>query len=465
MIINGDSTEELKHFPENHFDALVTDPPSGIGFMGKAWDTFSSRDSFIAGLQDIFQECLRTMKPGAHGLVWALPRTSHWTATALENAGFEVRDVIVHCYSTGFPKSLNVGKSIDKLLGAERTITIGPSYKVPNAKAVNPHFVATAEYWHAGLPAQIDYAPTAPATEESAKWEGWGSALKPASEHWILIRKPLSESSIARNVLKWGTGAINIEGSRIGTDPIFITKSGGKGDNFFHGGFDPEGKWEGAQRTGRFPANFILSHNPDCEEIGTREDKLDAGVGESLSKRNQVFSGIGYRKHSPTSTTIPIFKCSPGCQVAELDRQSGKSKSTINPGDGHLLDTNNQGWGFKSMPGGFTDSGGASRFFYCAKASKSDKNQGLESVKQGNIHNTVKPTTLMQYLIKLVCPPGSQYLVLDPFMGSGSTGVACVKSERGFVGIERESEYYQIAEARLAHAQKQKEGEQNKLWE
>lgn len=396
MLINADCSEYLKTLEENSIDSLVTDPPAGISFMGKEWD---KGDNFVESMTEIYKECLRVLKPGAHGLVWAIPRTSHWTATALEQAGFEIRDVVTHIFGTGFPKSLDVSKAIDKMMGAEREAS--------------------------------------PASPEAKRWSGFGTALKPASEHWILVRKRLSESTVAKNVLKHGTGALNIDASRISVsenDPNHrsIENKTILGTTF--GSKDiiksvSTGKSQlGTQ--GRFPANLVLSHNEDCDE-----------------------------------------QCTEFCPVKMLDEQSGVSKSVGGTGKATLnykLSQNKTGQRYFN----FGDIGGASRFFYCAKASKRDRNEGLDGMpsyrsqsdfrKDGfggnrsdpdnytftkNIHPTVKNTKLMEYLIRLITPPSG--VVLDPFMGSGSTGVAAKRLGFGFVGIEKDPEYFEIAKVRI----------------
>ena len=200
-------------------DALVCDPPSSIGFMGQHWDSNKGgREKWIAWLAVVMAEALRMLKPGAHGLVWALPRRSHWTALALENAGFEIRDIVYHIYAEGFPKNLDVSKKIDKQLGAERKIigvkvnTYDGSVRDP-AKHSNPAADSSFGQW--GLTKTPHGLPlTEPATPEAKQWSGWGTALKPAVEHWLLVRKPLLEKDVARNVMKIGTGAINIDASR-----------------------------------------------------------------------------------------------------------------------------------------------------------------------------------------------------------------------------------------------------------
>lgn len=368
--------------------------------MGKAWDEDKGgRKQWVAWMTEVMAECLRVLKPGAHGLVWAIPRTSHWTATALEDAGFEIRDVVTHLFGSGFPKSMDISKAIDKQAGAEREV-IGPSAR---------HGGGTNLVYGEGMGDGEKTFITAPSTDGAKQWQGWGTALKPASEHWILVRKPTSEKTVAANVLKHGVGGINVDASRIGYgaagpdrpfDQVVNTSASHWGNS----------SAEGLQKyatNGRFPANLVLSHNPNCEE-----------------------------------------SCTPGCTVAALDEQSGVLKSGAHK-DTHsrtsLGGNKNTHGEMKGVTGPLveTSSGGASRFFYCAKASKKDK--GTD-----NTHPTVKSSSLMTYLIKLITPP--EGIVLDPFAGSGSTGVAAVKAGFAFIGIEKETEYYEIANKRIEAA-------------
>jgi DNA modification methylase len=402
MIVQDDCLITLKALADNSLDSLVTDPPAGIGFMGKDWDKDKGgRDAWVSWMTEVMAECLRVLKPGAHGLVWALPRTSHWTATALENAGFEVRDVITHLFGTGFPKSLDISKAIDKAAGAGRSI-IGLN---PYANKGSPVSKQSVEFMK-GTEERNQYI-TAPTTDAAKQWQGWGTALKPASEHWILVRKPLAEKTVAGNVLKHGTGGINIDGCRIaGAIPQVPQRDMTTihGNQFGNG--DGKGRnGEMSRSDGRFPSNLVLSHNEDCDE-----------------------------------------ECTDGCAVAELDGQSGVtvSHTHVRKPKGTENRTNPSGWKESNRTTGLsvgpTDSGGASRFFYCAKASKSDRGEG-------NVHPTVKSTKLMSYLIKLITPPGGT--VLDPFAGSGSTGVAALSQGFGFLGIESDAEYCEIARKRL----------------
>lgn len=419
-IYNKDSAKWLKKLPDNSVDSLVTDPPAGIAFMGKEWDDFNeiketksqvvhgmnagvsfsksvkNRQSFIDVMTTIFTECLRVLKPGGHGLVWALPRTSHWTATALENAGFEVRDIITHVFGSGFPKSHNIEKASDGYCGI-----------------------------------------------------GQGTALKPASEHWILVRKPLEESTVAKQVLKTGTGGINIDACRIGCETITINGQGN--DNLFHGDFS--GKIDNNIRQGRFPANFVMSCS--CETDGYIEEKVSTHANGSGCTGDKGIYGHFDNIDGGNERTIKTQVHQPGCVCYELDKQSGMSKSAkagvhtrkkpmnrwncIGKWDGrHTLCKNVKSEGIE-----YGGEGGASRFFYCAKISTKERNVG----KCKNNHPTVKPMKLMTYLIKLITPPGGT--VLDPFMGSGSTMLACKSAGFSGIGIEKEKDYVKIAKLRL----------------
>lgn len=456
-LLKGDCLEVLKTLPDNSVDSLVTDPPAGIGFMGKEWDHHKGgRKEWIAWMTEVMTECLRVMKPGAHGLVWAIPRTSHWTGAALEDAGFEVRDVVTHLFGSGFPKSMDISKAIDKAAGAEREV-LGLKLFADGQTYNGGELSGRAGMMSEGKP-RGPALETAPATDDAKQWQGWGTALKPASEHWILVRKPCSEKTVAANVLKWGCGGINIDACRIphagAEDKAAAAAASQRSCRDQNEGRSAYGQFnDGAGSipgfmakldAGRFPANLVLSHNPDCEDD----------------------------------------QCVLGCAAAMLDAQSGRTKSTAamrgtvgrhdagSPGTERRKE-------YSNSVRGHEDSGGASRFFYCAKTSTSERNAGLEgmpdtegrrnfssgmeyklqangtrtSIEQHpvkNHHPTVKPQKLMRYLCRLITPPKGT--VLDPFMGSGSTGVAAKAEGFDFIGIEREAEYIAIAERRIANA-------------
>lgn len=447
QTFNGDSLVILKTIPSNSVDSLVTDPPAGIGLLGLDWDKDKGgRLSWIRWMSDIMTECHRILKPGAHGFVWAIPRTSHWTASALEDAGFQVKDVITHLFGSGFPKSVALDKAIDRakytntddLFRAtawirSRRDELGLTNKqldeIAGVKGGACHWTAlppngqphipTKERWEklepilAPIPEwftqmikpshalgdnwfkrsvvgeytkdaggvggfsfkNTHHLKTEAVSEQSVKWQGWGTALKPASEHWILVQKPISEHNLAANVLKYQVGGINIDGSRI---PVAGKIPSTSNLNFKDGGFI----WEAQERSktsiytqhpdGRFPSNILVtrSNEADCPA------KLMNDQSEREVEVSQYFKN--FKPEAP--------------------------------------------------------------FYYCKKPDPSEKNEF-------NTHPTVKPIRLMRYLAKMITPP--EGLVLDPFMGSGTTGVAALYEKFQFIGIEKDENYFEIANRRL----------------
>ncbi len=447
----GDSAIVLKALPDACVDAIVTDPPAGIEFMSNEWDTFkrgrgdNARDTFVAAMTPIFADALRVLKPGAHALVWALPRTSHWTATALEDAGFQVRDVVTHHFGTGFTKSLDVAKAIDRQRSDRSDVL----------------------------------EVTLPARDEAREWQGLGTALKPATEHWILARRPLVGTVVA-NVLEHGTGALNIDGCRVrapGGSPAADRRAtaartgnvpGAKGkkaaESNAEGKIQQRSNFEAytAERAGealgRWPANLVLSHAPECVPLGTAEVRGSNFAGHPGGRIQSVY-GQHHRVRPPAGYAdedgferIEAWDCAPGCPVAEIDAQSGAGTSR----KGKLREgKNGNGWGMTSTGSEYSDRGGASRFFptfrYQGKASTRERVEGLPPGAK-NRHPTVKSIELMRWLCRLITPSGG--LVLDPFNGSGSTGVAALAEGFRYIGIEREAEYRDVAVARIAHAEK-----------
>ena len=420
-LIQGDCIDKLKELKDNSIDSVVTDPPYEIGFMGKGWD-----DSGIANNPELWKEVLRVLKPGGHLLSFSHSRTYHRQAVAVEDAGFEIRDQIMWIYGSGFPKSHNIGKSVDKILGNDREVVGTKIHSQKGVKVAEERTTIGAGAF--GEPREADI------TKGNSPYEGWGTALKPAHEPIVMARKPLSEKTIAKNVLEHGTGGINIDGCRVGTDDTRSKASmTALGQN---SGWNKHSNKEviAGSESGRFPANIIFD-----EEAGKILDE-QSGITKGSGKQTITKAGIGAgllgqydgRKTMPTAKDI------------EMVRNIG-------------------------------DTGGASRFFYCPKASKKDRDEGMEhlqskSIKgrdegqdktsiayksrpteRKNIHPTVKPTDLMAYLVRMVTPKGGT--VLDPFMGSGSTGKASVREGFNFVGIEREDEYMEIAKTRIEHEQ------------
>ena len=383
LVFGGDCAEVMPHLPAESIHALVTDPPAGITFMGMDWDRDKGgRDKWVTWLTGVMREAYRLLKPGAHGLVWALPRTSHWTATALEDAGFEIRDCITHLFGSGFPKGQNIGKAFDRAAGA-----------ITNSRAAYD-------------------AP--PVTPEAVRWHGWNTTLKPAAEHWWLVRKPFTGTVIA-NLAEHGVGALNIDACRIGGGVPRPTNRpvDGPDRNAIYGrglgGSEPT-----TTTKGRWPTNALFTHSPGCDPEGA---------------------------------------CVDGCPVAELDAQSGWSRS---PGSttrgaggrraGRYGPTGAQGR--VTAPG---DDGGASRFFpvfrYTPKAPPSER------PRAGSVfHPTVKPLALMEWLIRLITPEGGT--VLDPFGGSGATLEAALRAPGGYqaVVIEAEPAYLPLIRQRVERA-------------
>jgi site-specific DNA-methyltransferase (adenine-specific) len=476
VVYNGDCLEVLRGLEDNSVDSIVTDPPYGLsntdpdhvveaiskwaagerdftpagkGFMGKAWDAFVPPPA-------VWDECFRVLKPGGHMLVFAGSRTQDLMGLSVRMAGFEIRDGIAWIYGSGFPKSMDISKAIDKAAGAKREVVgvskgVGVDAKDNQFGGINRGAVGIKQV-------SVDIPITAPATDEAKHWEGWGTALKPALEPIVVARKPVSEKTVAANVLKWGVGGINIDGTRVGNEEVTI--------NTFDNGAKPWGDavgepYTGRKSVGRWPANVMFTHAEDCVEVGS--------VVETISNHNApqgTFAGGEPERGSDTSeyrdyeVSTAVFECVDGCPVKEVNRQSGVSKSKA--GKMAIPDIRSGKYGSEygareDIDGtvrGFNDAGGASRFFYVAKASKKDRNEGLVD---HNAHPTVKPTSLMRELVRLVTPRGG--VVLDPFTGSGSTGKAAILEGFDFVGVELTSEYLPIIEGRLNHAAKQVDGQ------
>jgi hypothetical protein len=446
MVYLGDCLAVLPQLEASSIDALVTDPPAALAFMNRKWDTFGGRAHFIEWLTERMSEAFRVMKPGAHGLVWAIPRTSHWTGMALEDAGFEVRDFVAHHFGSGFPKSLDVSKAIDKASGQSGNPVSG------NSAMSGPNYHRTDK--------------GNPITEAARQWEGWGTALKPATEIWWLVRKPLAQPNVAAQMLATGTGALNIDGCRVGVEDRFNPAAANKpGGASLHMSVRGMPDADGRSAAGRWPANLVLSHADGCRPAGMQKVRGSLIAKPSHHEFNSGYSGkLGGPRPSrghgdPDGTeTVEAWECTEGCPVAELDRQSGLVRSA------GLYDKGSRGIGDKEGPASipidgllsatYADSGGASRFFYTAKASSSDRNAGLFDQRKGrNVHPTVKPTDLMRYLCRLITPPGG--LILDPFCGSGSTLVGARLEGFRAIGIDQDAESVEIARRRVAWANHQ----------
>jgi hypothetical protein len=407
-LYHGDALDVLRTLPDASVDAVVTDPPAGISFMGRSWDDHrGGREQWSAWLAEVMRECYRVAKPGAHALVWALPRTSHWTACGIEDAGWIIRDRVAHIFASGFPKSRDVSKDIDRMAGAEReVIGTGRWNHVKGTAGRDGGLTPDGYVSHGGIQHDL----TAPATDDARRWAGWGTALKPATEDWWLARKPLA-GTVAQTVLAYGTGALNVDGCRVAApdapdSPVMAPNAGARYVGVLNGGTTsaPEPRATSATSAGRWPSNLILSH-ADC-----------------------------------------VDGCVPGCPVAELDRQSGNihgagaARSAIRAADPtgmFALSGDGQRYG---------DSGGGSRFFpvfkYEPKAPTSERPK-----VDGVAHETVKPLDLLRWLARLVCPPHG--VILDPFVGSGTTAEACVIEGFRCIAVERDARYLPLIVARL----------------
>lgn len=389
-LILGDCIERMREMDEGSVDAIVTDPPYGLRFMGRKWD-------YDVPSLDVWKEALRVAKPGAHLLSFGGSRTYHRMACAIEDAGWEIRDCIMWVYGSGFPKSMDVSKAIDAHLkhgksGSRFIRDIQESRpgegRVGASLPVNGILAEKKNEGH--------IVNNNPSTPEAARWNGYGTCLKPAFEPIIMARKPL-DGTVADNVLKHGVGGINIDGCRVPVNPdddVFAknphTRSKGT-DSYATNCY---GKYKAMERdydpsVGRFPANLI--HDGSDEVLACFPANVKGGTWQHTDKARH-FNNNGEKTNCICT---------------------GKDMSV----------------------------GSAARFFYCAKASRSERGER-------NTHPTVKPLALMKYLVTLVAPPGS--VVMDPFMGSGTTGVACAETGHGFIGIEREPVYYKIAGERMA---------------
>ena len=395
-ILQGDNRTTLKTIPDNSIDAIVTDPPYGIDFLGKAWDANT-------GALETYQECLRVLKPGGHILAFSAARTYHHLAVTLEQAGFEIRDQIMWIYSSGFPKSQDIGKSIQRSLGVKETKTIKGGAR-PSDKMVTPY----AE--------ENEYKQPVLTDPEAVAWAGWGTQLKPAHEPIALARKPI-KLSIAKNCQKYGVGALNIDATRIHSDEP-LCGSGKKNEDGtytrhtgkeFGQGMMPAVEYNPDQ--GRFPSN-VLGEIADyqkyfyCPKVSRKERHI--GFDPDISRKQMVEIMGGYWANEDGTPKS----------------QGEESKMCWTPETGLIF------------AHGVTHE-------YAKWCEKNNIPQG----NVGNNHPTVKPIELMKYLIKLITPPGG--VVLDPFNGSGSTGCAAVELGFEYIGCELDPAYVEITKKRI----------------
>lgn len=404
----GDCLEVMDKLEADSIDAIITDPPYELNFMGKGWD--NAGGSFR---KETWAKCLRLLKPGGYLLAFGGSRTFHRIACAIEDAGFEIRDTIMWLYGSGFPKSMNIGLAVDKRKGVESKVVgiktqTGAKFKLTQQLINNGGF---------NDPNRTVFE----VKEGQNEWAGWGTCLKPAFEPIIVARKPF-KGSLVDNILEHGVGGLNIDECRVGDEKRVQFSGRSVSKSTVYNKFKQDNSHYETV-TGRFPANIIHDGS----------DEATRGMPKTKGCQGKGFKKGDY-KSSAVNTPFSRDDCVP-----------------------------------------YNDFGSASRYFYCAKASKKDRDEGLDkfelvdagvgALRDGNrnnteprrnIHPTVKPTALMQYLVRLVCPKGS--VILDPFMGSGSTGkaVAYENKERNagysFIGIEQEEQYLEIAKARIKYA-------------
>jgi DNA modification methylase len=412
-ILHGDCRDVLPTLPGNSVDSIVTDPPYELGFMGKKWD-----GTGIAYDVSMWRECLRVLKPGGHLLAFGGTRTQHRMVCAIEDAGFEIRDTVLWLYGSGFPKSLDVSKAIDKAAGAEREVVGKRKHPTLKDTALVEEQANAA---HGGNVWRREWSITSASTDAAKQWQGWGTALKPAHEPICMARKPLI-GTVAANVLKWGTGGLNIDGCRVDgtvtTNPLVRNTSG------YEGGLQQGPANETTISNGRWPANITHDGSPEVLACFPEADSARANGNPNNPKHG--------KEHTPSSWSLSD------------DRETQD----------------------------YRDTGSAARFFYTAKASRFDRNDGcagmpekmgpeaggVRTIQAGdqhgygkprtNHHPTVKPTDLMRYLCRLVTPPDGT--VLDPFAGSGSTLKAAELEGFSGIGIELDQEYCEIARRRIA---------------
>ena len=530
-IIHGDCLIELKKLQENSVDSIVTDPPYELGFMGKSWDSTG-----IANNVEMWKECLRVLKPGGHLLAFSGTRTYHRMTSAIEDAGFEVRDMIEWVYGSGFPKSLNIGKAVDKLQGNEREYVGIKQYAGPSGN--NRNF---------GVGNDDESNTKRINTKGTSEWEGWGTALKPSHEPICMARKPLSEKTVAENCLKWGTGGIDIDGSRVGTETItqrLATVEGGKAIGGKGVGIKQKATGEITQTIGRFPANLIHDNSEEVrecfpeqksgakkanQEMYNHDDKefvatLGASVNEyqaSSGNASRFFKSIIYQAKSSKSernkgldsivlvdilrvwnennTTkeeklirLMVTGISPQKVIVESGTQKKNDKEwnmclfgkhlmekyqedikfIIGTEINSITQSQISNWLIHLLTNEYTvdvnsemeNGGNLAENVENSNILKITINEKMASalgvkdvvsgmqlkinVKEGiNIHSTVKPIALMEYLIKMVTKKGG--VVLDPFAGSGSTLVAAKQNGYQYIGIEMTEEYIPIIKARL----------------
>lgn len=503
MLYCEDCKETMKKMKAESIPFIITDPPYLLEFMGKEFD---KQHKTMAGDNDgqrmyvwhlsWIKEAFRVIKPGGFLVAFGGTRTSHRLTCAMEDVGFEIKNTIMWLYGSGFPKSFDISKGIDKKFDKKREIinqTTSGRYKRLMATNKEQGFRPSDYY-----PEGNKFKSNIPISPEAQKWNGWGTALKPAYEPIIVGMKP-TDKNFVNNALTHGVAGINIDDGRIeikkeGEDKRLGGRGSWKTDkafkNIYSGGY--EGKDISSNKKGRWPANIILQHHPECKFVGHKKIKGHKGYPngpqgiysknyqktEKLAKDWNKFSTIkdgeswkGYADKDGKET-IKNWRCHPDCPIEILDNQSGTLKSgtnAIRTQEGFFFEHGGLGMA-GDVQTTYGDSGGASRFFYTAKVSPEERNLGLSNLPNKTIddgrsvvsdrphqkganprknnHPTVKPIDLMVYLVRLFSAPNGG-IVYDPFAGSGSTLIACKILDRDCIGSEIDSEYYEIAKQRL----------------
>lgn len=530
QVLHGDCLEVLKTLPDNSIDAIVSDPPYGLGtkqptrediiryLQGNRLDTggdFMGKDWEIPPVS-VWEQCYRVLKPGAHLLAFAGTRTFDMMSVGIRAAGFEDRDTVASMfgpsvlqwiYGSGFPKSLDIAKAIDRMMGVKGKL-------IRTEQRMNePSGIVNADRG-AGARDFVEREIREPASDEAKKWAGWGTALKPAWEPILCFRKPTGQA-VTRTVLEFGTGGLNIGGCRVGTEERVNPPAGnvaqdlgGHGNSLQMSVHGMPGDAQPTITTGRWPSNVILNHTQDCRLLGTKTVKSGSfATSGGVPDGHGIYAGrfprgdgrvVGYADENGQES-VEEWECAPNCPIRTLDQQSGTEDSEDIPNTSRFFATIEP----------------EASFYYTAKASRTDRNEGLDFDKarvgelvlrdglsdedrevvyaacsvgsshepftaetfpdsisdkhvpnvvrkyfrqakkgeRGNVHVTVKPVALMRWLVRLVCPEGG--IVLDPYTGSGTTLVAAAEEGMDFLGIELDPEYHKIASKRaVAMAEK-----------
>lgn len=480
-LILGDCVEALAAMEASSIDAVVCDPPYLISFMGKEFDSQDGAHADpkkMQGWHELWaREALRVMKPGGYLLAFGGTRTYHRLAAGIEDAGFEIRDCIMWLYGSGFPKSLDVAKAIDRAQGVEREDKFEGSFTQRIGPTGNRKCDVCGKWLVSGDPCRCPRPQDAAVSEDARTWEGWGTALKPAVEPIVVARKPLI-GTVTANVLEYGTGAINVDACRVAfvsdgdereskeknRHGDFGTEQGGNAVYGDYSMLDPRANYDAP---GRWPANVLLTHTDECVRVGDRQVVADGHwpaarpAGSELAGATGHVGQDGLVEREASGETVAVWECSSDCPMRLLDEQSGVSRSSGGANGGKLGERIYGDFANETL-GANAGGLGASRFFYCAKTSRAERNAGLDGFdakspgtfqsedterEVANDHPTVKPVDLMRWLVRLVARPGA--VVCDPFLGSGTTGIACGLEAVDFVGIEREADYLAIADARM----------------